>query len=47
MRNKVLDGKNWSKDGGIRPKLGDRDFADNLRQAAGNSVPGFNPSVDG
>ncbi|GAB1310668.1 Necrosis inducing-domain-containing [Madurella fahalii] len=46
LRDKVLDGKNWSGDGGIRPKLGDNDFAKNLRDAAGDGVPGFDPEKD-
>lgn len=33
--------------GGIKPKLGDADFTDNLRKAAGDSVPGFDPAIDG
>ncbi|KAK4230060.1 hypothetical protein QBC38DRAFT_62921 [Podospora fimiseda] len=46
FRAKVLEGKNWSGDGGIRPKLSDGDFAANLREAAGNDVPGFDPDTD-
>ncbi|KAK4186482.1 necrosis inducing protein-domain-containing protein [Podospora australis] len=46
MRDKVLDGKNWSSDGGIRPKLADKDFANNLKSAAGDGVPGFDPEKD-
>ncbi|KAK3989619.1 necrosis inducing protein [Cladorrhinum sp. PSN332] len=46
IRTKVLDGKSWSGDGGIRPKLSDADFAFNLREAAGDQVPGFNPDAD-
>ena len=38
-------GMTWS--GGIKPKLTDDKFADTLRAAAGNAVPGFNPDVDG
>ncbi|KXX81227.1 hypothetical protein MMYC01_201422 [Madurella mycetomatis] len=42
LRDKVMN--TWS--GGIGPKL-DTEFADCLRRAAGNSVPGFNPNIDG
>ncbi|KAK3937757.1 necrosis inducing protein-domain-containing protein [Diplogelasinospora grovesii] len=42
LRNRVMN--NWS--GGVGPKLPDSKFADNLRKAAGNSVPGFDPTRD-
>ncbi|KAK4230059.1 necrosis inducing protein, partial [Podospora fimiseda] len=47
MRDTVTNGWTWSRDGGIRPKFGDRDFADRLAKAAGDGVPGFDPNVDG
>jgi hypothetical protein len=34
----------WS--GGVGPKL-DSEFTDSLRAAAGDGVPGFDPSIDG
>ncbi|KAK4158945.1 necrosis inducing protein [Cladorrhinum sp. PSN259] len=46
LRAKVLNGKSWSHDGGIRPKLSDKDFAENLRAAAGNKIQGFNFDAD-
>lgn len=42
LREKAM---NWA--GGIQPKLTDAHFAEYLRKAAGDQVPGFNPDVDG
>lgn len=41
LRNTMLN--NWK--GGISPKLDD-EFVNSLRDAAGNGVPGFDPSRD-
>jgi Necrosis inducing protein (NPP1) len=42
LRSRMLS--NWS--GGVGPKLDD-EFTNELREAAGDRVPGFDPALDG
>ncbi|KAK4183374.1 necrosis inducing protein-domain-containing protein [Podospora australis] len=46
MRDKVLNGRSWSGDGGIRPKLSDGDFTDRLRRGMDGTITNFDPSRD-